>query len=144
MPFPEFHCRTLHDLRRHTTDFTQNNGMQTYGFVVEMRKPRNDDQRDLQFLTNHPDAWRRSLEQSLETGTPHNMVRHASLHLPPLGWSASGHLAGHTIIDDLARQEEAPSDHHRPDPPANYPSVSGDELRRHETKLGSVSLSPAR
>ncbi len=104
MPFPEFHCRTLHDLRRHISDFTQNNGMKTYGFVAEMRNPRNDDQPDLHFLTNHPEAWRRSIEQSLETGTPHNMVRHAWLHLPPLGWSASGHLAGHTIIDDLARQ----------------------------------------
>ena len=58
---------------------------------------------DLRTLNNCPPAWLESIESAVSEGRPHNLIRHASLHLPALGWSASGHLVGHTIIDSLAR-----------------------------------------
>ena len=100
---PEFLCANLGDLRRHIEDFAVDVGFPHFGFVCEVRTPSDGGAPDLRFVTNHPPSWRDSLEAALSEGQPHNLVRHASLMLPALAWSAAGHLVGHTIVDDLAR-----------------------------------------
>lgn len=101
---PEFRCKTLEDLRIHVETFARSLGLPHYGFAAEMRVCRPGGWPDLRLLTNNPPVWSESIELAVSEGSPHNLIRHASLQLPPIGWSASGHLIGHTIIDELARQ----------------------------------------
>lgn len=100
---PEFRCQTLADLYLHVEQFSNELGFAQFGFAAEMRVSAVDGWPDLRFLSNNPPAWRQSLSDAVAQGTPHNLIRHASLQLPALGWSAQGHLIGHTIVDDQAR-----------------------------------------
>lgn len=102
---PEFRCSTLDELRGHIEHFSRTLELPYYGFAAEMRIGAAGGWPDLRLLTNAPPAWSESIETAVSEGTPHNLVRHASLHLPALGWSAGGHLVGHTIIDDLTRND---------------------------------------
>lgn len=102
MQVPEFRCASLDELRHHADQFTLELGFESYGLVVELRATEAPSSDRLQFLTNTDPAWQASIANALLLGEAHNLVRHATLQLPPVGWSASGDLAGHTIVDDLA------------------------------------------
>ena len=101
---PEFHCKTLAELKAHLQDFALLAGFETFGFGAEIRGADAKGVERLHFIYNAPAEWRDTIERAVFAGEAHNMVRHASLMLPPVGWSAQGHLAGHTIVDDLARE----------------------------------------
>lgn len=92
------------ELRAHVEAFAAEIGFPLFGYVAQMRGQRPSSGMDFHVLTNHPVDWGHEIESAIAEGRPHNLVRHASLHLPAFGWSTSGHLAGHTILDDLARE----------------------------------------
>ena len=97
---PEFRCKSKAELARHIELFAQGLGFERYGFVIEVRTPDRRQPR-LHFVSNMP-AWETSVREAVEAGAPHNLIRHASLQLPPCAWSVNGHVAGHTIVDDMA------------------------------------------
>jgi DNA-binding CsgD family transcriptional regulator len=99
---PEFRCGNVEELFQHADAFTQSLGFSHFGFVAEMRVNSQGGWPDLRTLNNCPPRWLETIESAIGEGRPHNLIRHASLHLPALGWSASGHLVGHTIVDELA------------------------------------------
>lgn len=99
---PEFNCKSLAELRSHLQVFASLAGFETFGFGTEVRGADAMGVDRLHFIYNAPADWRDSIERAVLSGEAHNMVRHSSLMLPPVGWSAQGHLAGHTIVDDLA------------------------------------------
>lgn len=101
---PDFHCNTLEELREHLIKFSADMGFDSFGFALELRGSASLDLPRLHFIYTAPTGWRDTIENAVLAGEPHNMVRHSSLLLPPVGWSAQGHLAGHTIVDDLARE----------------------------------------
>ncbi|MCI1710860.1 MAG: autoinducer binding domain-containing protein [Chiayiivirga sp.] len=101
---PEFRCTTVEDLYLHAEQFAHELGFPHFGFVAEMRENLPGGGPDLRLLTNNPPAWAHSLQRAVSESMPHHLVRHASLHLPAVGWSVLGHLVGHIIIDDLTRQ----------------------------------------
>lgn len=99
---PEFQCSSEEDLRRHAETFAASLGFATYGFVAELRPTDSSNADPLLFVGNAAPAWEASIRESLASGLPHNLVRHATLQLPPVGWNGTGELSGHTIIDELA------------------------------------------
>jgi DNA-binding CsgD family transcriptional regulator len=100
---PEFRCTNVNELFQHAEAFAASLGFVHFGFVAEMRVNSQGNWPDLRTLNNCPPRWLESIETAVAEGQPHNLIRHASLQLPALGWSASGHLVGNTIVDDLAR-----------------------------------------
>lgn len=103
MRVPEFRCRSKDDLRQHLERFASDLGFDRFGFVVEIKAPDRKVPR-LHFMSNMP-PWEASIRDAVGTGAPHNVVRHATLQLPPCAWSSNGHVAGHTILDELARDQ---------------------------------------
>jgi DNA-binding CsgD family transcriptional regulator len=102
---PEFDCKDEGALRAHVESFAAEIGFPQFGFVAQMRARGGDGRADVRVLSNNPREWSLEIASAVSEGRPHNLVRHASLHLPAFGWSTQGHLAGHTILDDLARAQ---------------------------------------
>jgi DNA-binding CsgD family transcriptional regulator len=100
---PEFRCKSKAELHEHLELFARELGFDRYGFVVEARATDRKLPR-LHFVSNMP-VWEASLREAVEAGAPHNVIRHATLQLPPCAWCVNGHVAGHTIVDDLARSQ---------------------------------------
>lgn len=77
-------------------------GFASYGLVAELRPTESANTDPLLFVGNAVPEWEAAIRTSLVSGRPHNLVRHATLQLPPVGWSGTGQLSGHTIVDELA------------------------------------------
>lgn len=99
---PEFSCSSEAELRQHAEDFTTRMGFASFGFVAELRPTESSSADPLLFVGNAVPEWEAAIRASLASGRPHNLVRHATLQLPPVGWSGTGKLSGHTIVDALA------------------------------------------
>lgn len=105
MDVPEIACDTLAGLHVHVDAFVQASGLDLYGMAALLRKPACAGESPLQLVTNAGEAWERALEETCAQGLPHNSVRHAVLHLPPVAWSVSGHIVGHTVLDEFALEQ---------------------------------------
>lgn len=102
---PEFNCATLDELRVHIERFSREIGFTQYGYIAQLRAPRAGSDDDVHAFTNIAPAWSDEVRAAVHGGRLHNLVRHASLPLPAFGWSTKGHLAGHIILDELARSQ---------------------------------------
>jgi DNA-binding CsgD family transcriptional regulator len=105
MDVPEFECDDLGALRPHVEDFVRGMGLDLYGLAARMRAPGPDSGKALHLLSNAGTHWEQALEEVSEQGLPHNSVRHAVLHLPPVAWSVAGHIVGHTVLDEFALEQ---------------------------------------
>lgn len=105
MLIPEFKCETVQELRDHIESFTASLGLHWFGFVGLAKNVDMGGGKLLHIMSSAPEIWERSIAEAVNDGSPHNSIRHSSLQLPPVGWSTSGHIAGHTILDDFALEQ---------------------------------------